>query len=81
MVPVVKFVPILIAEVADEPLIVFTYAVDAFKIEVFVVTTFRSFIVHVDTFRTETLVGPNSIDPVVKLGPIFITEDSSKPII
>lgn len=48
--------------------------VDAFRTEVFVVITFRSLIVEIDTFKTETLVGPIVIDPPDKLDPIVISE-------
>lgn len=66
-----KLVPILNVE---EPLIVFTNNVDAFRTEVLIMFEFKLLMVPVDAFRTETLVGPRVIEPVVKLVPIFITK-------
>ena len=66
-----KLVPILNVE---EPLIVFTYKVDVFRSDALIMFEFKLLMDTVDAFRTETLVGPRVIEPVVKLVPIFISK-------
>ncbi len=57
-----KLVPILNVE---EPLIVFTYKVDVFRSDALIMFEFKLLMDTVDAFRTETLVGPRVIEPVL----------------